>query len=65
MRNFTLIGFPLKGKLSPKATDEGRRCLYNPSKGYCKNFAPHPAFPLRGRLFQNYFFGTRTSLPPM
>ena len=39
-----------------KAADEGRRCLYNPSKGYCKNFAPHPAsggasatFPLGGR----------------
>ena len=72
MRNFTLIGFPLRGKLSPKATDEGRRCLYNPSKGYCKNFAPHPAsggasatFPQRGRLFQNYFFGVSTALPPM
>ena len=73
MRNFTLIGFPLRGKLSPKATDEGRRCLYNPSKGYCKNFAPHPAsggasatFPQRGRLFQNYFLlGTSTALPPM
>ena len=58
MRNFTLIGFPLRGKLSPKATDEGRRCLYNPSKGYCKNFAPHPAsggasatFPRGGRLY--------------
>ena len=58
MRNFTLIGFTLRGKLSPKATDEGRRCLYNPSKGYCKNFAPHPAFghlPPQGKAFCSQF----------
>ena len=43
MRGKTLKASPKRGKLSAKRTDEGRRCLYNPSKGYCKNFAPHPA----------------------
>ena len=45
---------PPRGKLSPKVTDEGRRCLDCPLKGCQGAFAPHPAlratFPLGGRL---------------
>ncbi len=49
-------GFPLRGKLSPQATDEGRVHGSFPLTGTRRKAAPHPAsvgasatFPQRGK----------------